>query len=222
MSDFEIGVTAPPFHPNCRGCTCPYFDDEFTQGEQRAARGTDGKTYNVPSDMTYDEWKKKFVEKSVDNAIIKLTDEEQYALNQYLSFESYGINNKLRNGMQLNDMEKTMVKNLDSALKKMPHYEGNLSRSLYFGEPEKVKTFISQFHAGDDVLFLEFVSTTNASKLYNPEGEVQIFIRNAKNGRNIAAYNSAEAEVLYERGTKFKVMNIVDTDGSYNMFLEEL
>lgn len=61
MGDFQIGVTAPPFHPNCRGCTCPYFNDEFTIGEERAARGEDGKVYYVPSDMTYEEWEKSFV-----------------------------------------------------------------------------------------------------------------------------------------------------------------
>ena len=38
MSEYEEGVTAPPFHVNCRSCTAPYFDDEFTKGEQRAAR----------------------------------------------------------------------------------------------------------------------------------------------------------------------------------------
>lgn len=43
MTDFEVGVTAPPFHPNCRGCTCPYFDDEFDSVGERAARGEDGK-----------------------------------------------------------------------------------------------------------------------------------------------------------------------------------
>lgn len=62
MNEFAIGVTAPPFHPNCRGCTCPYFDDEFTIGEKRAARGSDGKTYYVPADTTYNKWKKAFVD----------------------------------------------------------------------------------------------------------------------------------------------------------------
>ena len=27
MSEYAIGVTAPPFHPWCRGTTAPYFDD---------------------------------------------------------------------------------------------------------------------------------------------------------------------------------------------------
>lgn len=62
MSQFEVGMTAPPFHPNCRGCTCPYFDDEFDSVGKRAARGESGKTYYVPSDMTYKEWQKSFVD----------------------------------------------------------------------------------------------------------------------------------------------------------------
>lgn len=61
MSEFEVGVTAPPFHPNCRGCTCPYSDDEFDSVGMRAARGADGKTYYVPANMTYKEWKESFV-----------------------------------------------------------------------------------------------------------------------------------------------------------------
>lgn len=67
MKDFEIGITAPPFHPRCRGCTCPYFDDEFTNGK-RVARGEDGKEYFVPENTTYNEWKKKFVSKEEKNA----------------------------------------------------------------------------------------------------------------------------------------------------------
>lgn len=62
MTDFEVGVTAPPFHPNCRGCTCPYFGDEFDSVGKRAARGEDGKIYYVPADMTYGDWKKSFVD----------------------------------------------------------------------------------------------------------------------------------------------------------------
>ena len=58
MKDFEVGVTAPPFHPWCRTTTVPYFEDNYTE---RAARGADGKTYYVPSNMKYADWKKGFV-----------------------------------------------------------------------------------------------------------------------------------------------------------------
>jgi len=59
MSEFQPGVTAPPFHVNCRSTTVPYFGDNY--GE-RAARGTDGKTYHVPSGMNYKEWAETFVD----------------------------------------------------------------------------------------------------------------------------------------------------------------
>lgn len=65
VSEKKIGITAPPFHVRCRTVTAPYFDDEFTEDEKRAARDENGKTYYVPSDMTYPEWKKRFVDGSV-------------------------------------------------------------------------------------------------------------------------------------------------------------
>lgn len=61
MSDYKPGVTAPPFHVYCRSTTAPHFKDNFDAGE-RAARGSDGKTYYVPDDVTYSEWKKAFVD----------------------------------------------------------------------------------------------------------------------------------------------------------------
>ena len=59
LSQYEPGVTVPPFHPNCRGTTCPYYDD--MDGE-RAARTADGKVYYVPVNMTFTQWKKAFVD----------------------------------------------------------------------------------------------------------------------------------------------------------------
>jgi SPP1 gp7 family putative phage head morphogenesis protein len=61
LSDYKPGVTAPPFHVYCRSTTAPHFKDNFDAGE-RAARGADGKTYYVPDDVTYSEWKRAFVD----------------------------------------------------------------------------------------------------------------------------------------------------------------
>lgn len=69
MSDYKVGETAPPFHPRCRGCTAPYFADELTAGEQRAARDEKtGKTYYVPADMKYKEWKEQFVVDTLEDS----------------------------------------------------------------------------------------------------------------------------------------------------------
>ena len=62
MTDYQPGVTAPPFHPGCRSTTVPYFDDNFGQIGERAARdGQTGKTYYIPDDMNYQEWEDTFV-----------------------------------------------------------------------------------------------------------------------------------------------------------------
>lgn len=58
LSQYEPGVTVPPFHPNCRGTTCPHYAD--MKGE-RAARNADGEVYYVPSDMNYQKWLETFV-----------------------------------------------------------------------------------------------------------------------------------------------------------------
>ncbi len=62
MTDYQPGVTAPPFHPHCRTTTVPYFEDNFGQIGERAARdGQTGKTYYIPDDMKYQDWEDTFV-----------------------------------------------------------------------------------------------------------------------------------------------------------------
>lgn len=77
MKDYEAGVTAPPFHCNCRSCTAPYFDDEFTIGEQRAARDENGNTVYVDSKMKYKEWKEKYVDNNQNNWYNKLGNSDK-------------------------------------------------------------------------------------------------------------------------------------------------
>lgn len=63
MKDYEAGVTAPPFHVYCRSTTIPHFDENFGQIGERAARDEEtGKTYYIPDDMNYQDWKKTFVD----------------------------------------------------------------------------------------------------------------------------------------------------------------
>ena len=65
MKDYEVGITAPPFHCWCRSVTAPYFNDEFTEGEQRIYRDEEGKRGYVDSKMSYQEWHNKYVENEI-------------------------------------------------------------------------------------------------------------------------------------------------------------
>lgn len=222
--EYKIGKTAPPLHPHCRCTTVPYFGDEFTKDENRAARDENGKTYHVPADMTFAEWKERFAEgererQTEENAF---TLGEMSAIMQYISSDFYAINEKLRDGVSLTEPEKQMVQQLDEALKKMPRYKGTVSRSMYFGDEDAVQKCLEQFHIGEKVCIPSFMSSTCSTELYNPEGEIQIYIENAKRGRNLTSVNGAEMEVLYERGTKFLVIDVVEQYGKHWILLEEV
>ena len=68
ISDYEVGVTASPFHCNCRSVIAPYFDDEPT----RASRDENGE-YKEVKYMNYKEWKDQYIKKEV---IERAPDEE--------------------------------------------------------------------------------------------------------------------------------------------------
>lgn len=83
LGEKEIGKNAPPFHPNCRSTTIPYFDDVID--EERISRDpVTGKAKYVSGDMKYEDWYKENVannpkalaeEKKIQN---KSTDKKQY------------------------------------------------------------------------------------------------------------------------------------------------
>ena len=60
-----VGVNMQPFHPLCRCTDTPYYDDMDLTDMTRVARDPEtGKTYDVPGDMTYTEWKGQFLNDS--------------------------------------------------------------------------------------------------------------------------------------------------------------
>lgn len=60
IKDAVPGKNYPPMHPNCRSTTVAAFEDDKVT--KRLAKDRNGKYYEVPSDMTYPEWKKTYVE----------------------------------------------------------------------------------------------------------------------------------------------------------------
>lgn len=83
IDEYRIGDTAPPFHPRCRCTTFPYLADADLN-DTRAARDENNKYTKVPADMSYMQWKNKFVgennlqnnkNKSIIKAKLKNTNE---------------------------------------------------------------------------------------------------------------------------------------------------
>ncbi len=74
IKDAKVGVNMPPFHPNCRCTTVVYFGDE-DMPEERMMRDENGKSVKTEY-MSYDEWKKKYVDK-VDDMGYNISEEKE-------------------------------------------------------------------------------------------------------------------------------------------------
>lgn len=72
VAEMAVGINAPPMHPYCRCTTCPYFDDEFTIDDKRAAKDEECNWYEVPANMTYKEWKNNFVDGGSKDGLAKM------------------------------------------------------------------------------------------------------------------------------------------------------
>lgn len=72
LAEHETGINYPPLHPRCRCTTVPVT--EFRIGSKRAARNpATGKTEYVEKKLTYEEWRKKYVDGDADK-----TEWEEY------------------------------------------------------------------------------------------------------------------------------------------------
>ncbi len=211
IDDAVPGVNLPPLHPFCRSVIVPAYENENRTGRTRWARNpVTGKGMKVPADMSYDDWYKKYVP----------NDNEEYAINRYISSESYIINEKLRQNIPLTEEENKLIINLDSALEKMPKYQGNLNRSLFFNNENDLNSFLAKHQIGNTVEYNEYISTTKRG-IYNPEGQVQIYILNSSKGKDISMYNSGEKEILYQRNSKFYVIEVEKQKEITDIYLKE-
>ncbi len=65
LKEAVVGESMPPFHTLCRCTDVPYYDDTDMEGQTRVARDPEsGENYEVPADMTYEEWHAEYIEKN--------------------------------------------------------------------------------------------------------------------------------------------------------------
>ena len=70
MKDYQVGVTASPFHANCRTVTAPYYDKIDGDTNLRASR-TEDDDYELVDVKDYQDWYDNYVEKNNKSSIIK-------------------------------------------------------------------------------------------------------------------------------------------------------
>lgn len=228
VSEAKVGVNHHPMHPWCRSTTISVVDDETLSHLQRRARDpVTGKTYMVPANMTYKEWYQKYVvggkdekELAKENRSdkIKLSEDEQRALNQYISSESYKLNDKLRRGLDLSEEDQEMMQNLDAALDKMPEYQGVVYRSVSEFGIDDVDGFMKTYEVGQRVVFPSYLSSSK--EVYDKSFPIQYEIQ-SKHGKDILVHNSSEQEILFKRNSSFRVLSSQKYEGFYFIRLEE-
>lgn len=217
VKDAKPGENYPPMHPNCRSTTVCFFpeDEEKRKQDTRIARDENGRTYEVPASMTYREWARKHTD-----GMALLTHEEKGALNQYMSFDSYRINEALRSKRRLTENEKQMVSRMDSALEKLEDYQGVVVRCLDIKDEQKLQDFLEKHQVGKKVRYREY-TPCSTEEGYNPEANIIIYRQSTK-GKNMTGLNPAEKEVLYKRDSRFKVENVVEQEGVIYIMEEEI
>lgn len=207
LAEAEAGLNLPPIHPNCK-CTIrakPRIDMFRLREDANPLK----------DNPKFEEWKKRYVREKAPEPLKTLTDGEQYAMNSYISGSAYTWNDKLRRGVKLDKKEQKAVGELDSALLKMPKYEGTVYRSVSNYGVQNVREFVDSHVPGSVRRFAEFLSCS--AEVYDESFPIQYVIQ-SKNGRNIQKFNSQEQEILFERKSKFRITKVE----GHTIYMEEM
>jgi hypothetical protein len=148
------------------------------------------------------------------------TGDEIYAINTYIGSDSYRINEALRNNLTLDNRLTKVVNDLETALDKLPNYEGTVTRSVWINSDD-IEYFLKDYPVGQKISHKSFLSTTTGGT-YNPEARVQMDIK-SKTGKDLRKYNKEEQEILFKRNVEFYVEKIDTSDEYYvKIYLEEV
>ncbi|MCD8086928.1 MAG: minor capsid protein, partial [Clostridiales bacterium] len=211
VAEATPGTNLPPMHPHCRSTTmCDMSRGQLNRVNRAARDPVTGKSVTIPGYMTYKEWYAKYVEgkneveKSGEDGILNGTDIR--AIQDYMSSGvAYPLNDALRNGDTLTTTQAQLVRDLDTALTKLPDYEGTVYRSVSTSMIDDPAAFLAQHQENNVVKSPAYTST--GKTVYDPSMEIQ-YVITSKRGKDISSINVKEQEVLFKRNTKFIVERV--------------
>lgn len=197
-------------------------EDEYTKVLQRQKRQYERLALGslLPENVLNYQNKVYKLQNQIESSKIEISEDEQYAINQYISSDFYVIKEKLRRKIKLLKEEHKIVNDLNNFLDKMPSYNGNIVRVLEIKDKEQLKEFIKNYKVGKVKEEKEFLGFSNKEN-YNPNANIKIYA-NSKNGKDIRKYNQEESEILYKTNTKFKTKKIIKKDEIYYILWEEI
>lgn len=178
ISERKAGKNFPPMHPNCRSSF----------------------TIVIP-----DDWMDRAIKKNNTKEESRVSDKDIKAINEYISSQSYILNYKLRNDIELDEYEKELIKDIDNAIMKLDKYEGEVYRSLSFQFEDEYENFVREHKDGEIIMYKAY--TSSSTEIYDDSMKVQMIIK-SKKGRDMRSFNKNEKEVLFPRNTKFIVEKV--------------
>lgn len=229
------------FHPRCHHGISTYYkdvneepeevtkskhnhneEDKYTQYLQQRQKQYERLAAGslLPENILNYKNKANELQKQIESSKIGLSNDEQHAVNQYISSESYKINEILRNNIKLTDEQRRMRDNLDRALNKCNNYNGNIVRVLEIKDKEVLKDFLKKNKRGKIENWKEYLSFSDKES-YNKNANIKIYV-NSTRAKDIRKYNEIESEILYQRNSKFITKNIVKQNGIYYILWEEV
>lgn len=136
-----------------------------------------------------------------------LSDDEAWAVNRYVSSESYRLNDSLRRHSPLSAIQQRIVQYLNSALDKLPKYTGKkpLYRSFTDnGDREGLEALgLSILEKG---IYQDKGYASAGKRVYDPDDVFRIIILSSQTGADVTSVYEAESEVLFKPGTCFDVV----------------
>ena len=202
----STAVNGGLFHPRCEHGSSTYYpnindepeevtqalnnehEDEYTQVLQRQKRQYERLALGslLPENVSNYQNKVDKLQNLIESSKIELSDDEQYAINQYISPESYRINEILRSNLSLTKQQEKLLSNLDKILDKMPNYEGIVQRSLLL-DNETLNKFLKTHKTGRIIKYNQYISTTTGTR-YNELSNIELHIK-SKTGKDIDIMN---------------------------------
>ena len=237
----STAISGGLFHPRCHHGVSTYYEgindepeevikakqnhneeDKYTQYLQQRQKQYQRLTVGslLPENVLNYQNNVNKLQNQIESSKIGLSNDEQYAINQYISSESYKINELLRNNLKLDDIQENIVKQLDKALDKCRNYNGNIVRVLDITDKKELERFIHINVLNKPIMFNEYLSFSSKSK-YNENANVVIYTVSNK-AKDLRNFNPDESEILYPRNSRFIVENIKKIDGKYYLLWREI
>ncbi len=172
------------------------------------------------------------IPQNTDNSqenVEKTEYKDKRAVLKYKSFDSYALNYKLNNNVELDETESVWSNELSSALSRIPDYKERTYRTLTFDMQGKdaYDNFIARHSVGEIVTYEGFTSSAKTKDGYPIEGERNVFLKiDGLHGKEINSLlydnTDAEGEVLFDKKSQFIVQSVYEENGMLNIELKEI